>query len=149
MDTKWTVLLQSNYFREAKELYLKFSSIRAFDKDKCKVVLNLNNLSVVKCNAPRLKIISIEEKNGVYEIKYSIKLDPQRDLNRTYDVIYSEFTDESGKIYNISSSNISDNSDGKNQGTIVLPKENYNGNVIFTITDYPERIYKVVSIRVK
>lgn len=148
-DDERTIFLQSNYFANPKELYLKFSSIRALDKDMCKITVDLDKGRVLSELPKGLRIIEINSLSDGYELKYELKNDKVKDEGRGYNVFYSEFIDESGKKYNINHSNSQSSYNGISSGAIYIPKNEYKGNIILTVEDFPLRLDKEVIIRVK
>jgi hypothetical protein len=148
-DDEKTIYLQSNYFTKPKELYLKFSSIRALDKDKCKVMVDLEKGGVLSELPQGLRITDINSLSDGYELKYELENDNMKDEKRAYNVFYSEFIDASGKKYSFNHSSMQSSFTGKGAGAIYIPKYEYKGNIILTIEDFSQRIENETVIRVK
>ncbi|MDQ0273008.1 DUF4179 domain-containing protein [Cytobacillus purgationiresistens] len=61
-DNEWVVYLQSNYFKEPKELYLTFSKLQALDKDELQVIVDTDKEEIVK--QPKGSILSFAQLEG-------------------------------------------------------------------------------------
>lgn len=148
--------LQSNYFTNPKELYLEFSSIRALDKDRLEVVVDLDNKELIKRPNDQLELIGISD-GAIFsdeesrELKFHLKRNNKFDENNYYSIFDHRFIDKSGKMFElndgIGTSEISDSFDSEIY--IPIDKIDYHSPITFKILDYPTRITKDVRIQVK
>ncbi|WP_423407311.1 DUF4179 domain-containing protein [Heyndrickxia sp. MSNUG] len=137
---KQEVYLQSNFFKNPKELYLKFSSIRALDKDELTVVVDPDQLKIIE--RPRDGRLLRVEREG-------------EDLKFTYlgdrGAPFQHAIDSEGK--QIGSGRLSVlTSEGVREQQILIPYFGENpapGLITLQITDYATKVKGDANIKVK
>ncbi|MFZ5353596.1 MAG: DUF4179 domain-containing protein [Bacillota bacterium] len=157
-DNRKILYLESNYFKNPDKLYLKGSSIRALDKDKLEVVLDLVNKKLLKAPHNLLKLNGYTYGNSHNAGEETINLEfllrkPERDESFLYSIFSSEFTDGAGNKYydcGTSSRSTEGEKDYNSSIQILIPKnKEYVNPLTFTISDYPTRIQGEFIIEVK
>ena len=145
---------QSNYFTEPKNLYIKASSIRALDKDKLSVVVDLENNKLLKIPNEKLTLKQIERTEEEISIMFALEKDKALDDKISYFIFSGAFKDSNGNTYNqkrcetweeglIAEArtpiiNFIINNDPKIKGPIYLD-----------IFNYPERIKGDIKVNIK
>ncbi|AET69090.1 hypothetical protein Desor_3610 [Desulfosporosinus orientis DSM 765] len=149
-----TLFFQSNYFTQPQKLYLRGKSIRALDKDKTKLVFDLDQKKIIE-SPPGLKFYQVTDNllENVAYMDFLLKLNPDLDKLRGYSVLSFEFTDKAGNSFSTKGQGFSTCSDapGYDQTiTISLPlDQDYQSPLTFQIQDYPIRITGKFDIRIK
>ncbi len=152
-DNHVTLYFQSNYFTEPKELTLRGQSIRALDKNRTKVVLDLEQGKILE-SPPYLALDQVfKTPEGQYELLFLLKTHPEYDKNRGYSIFSSQFTDASGKAFDSGGQGTATHfgNDEQDQAlTIALPgKVMYLSPITFQLYDYPSRIFGKINLKIK
>jgi len=148
-DNNIILYFQSNFFKKPKNLYIVFSKIKAIDKNKEYVLIDLKNNTILNKPDEKLNLNNIVNNNNYIELTFTIeKID---NLNNYYSPFYSEFEDSSMKKYNFLSLSIHAVENEKIEKVIIkIPNESYNNPVKFKIVDYPLLVGdKEIKIKVK
>lgn len=144
-----TLYFQSNYFSSPKELYICGTSIRALDKDKCLVEVDLNNSKLLKAPNERLNLSRIETSSSSTKLEFTLKTDDPLDKLYHYSIFNHSIKDASGAMYQSSTSTSSDRS-GMQSIVITLNKSLQGiARLYLPLEDYPERIKGNFKVRVK
>lgn len=142
-EDEFIIHLQSNYFSNPKKLHLRFSSMRALNKDELWLELDPANKKILK--APRDgKFKDVE----IWKDEVRIKLETKTDSNVEF--VFAHAIDQEGNII------------GRKEGVglthekdyilymIPYPAENAPpGPIKLKLLDYPATIHKEVSIKIK
>ncbi len=143
-----TIFLQSNYFNKPKDLFLKFTSVKALEKDKLEIIVDLKEKKLLKSPDDRVSLTDIRQENGETKLIFSVQMDPILDKMHSYSIFSGDIIDNNGKKYysgNAEFSNIGDNQ----QITFILPNNELEGPIILKIGRYPTRIKGEFKIQVK
>ncbi|TCQ03102.1 DUF4179 domain-containing protein [Serpentinicella alkaliphila] len=149
--------LQSNFFKHPKELYLEGSTLRALDKSKNKVVIDLEDQIIIEQPDGRFELSNLVENiidNTIgIEVKYEYEV-PVDQMNRFIGVELSHtFTDERGVEYTPRNSGSSATStEGKHIYTIYNRFDRVEGlgrKITFKLTNYPKTIKAPFRIKIK
>jgi hypothetical protein len=145
------LFLQSNYFSKPKEIYIEFSSIRAHDKDKLEVVVDLKQKKLLKSPNKQVELLEVTESGKKLNLKFLIKRYNKFDENTFYDIFGYNYHDQDGKEYGIRDGvgTSSYNNTIHSEIYFLIDKIDYQGPITFEISDYPTRISKDVRIKVK
>lgn len=146
-----TVYFQSNYFTDPKELYIAGASIRAVDKDKCTVEIDMDNNRILKAPDERLSLISIDRySSDTTTLSFRLKGEDPTDKNRQYFLFNNSFKDSTGNIFESNRSNSSSNTNGMQDLSIIIntPKS-IKGSLYMTLQDYPIRIKGDFKVKIK
>lgn len=149
-DYNEILYFQSNYFANPKELHIKGSSMKALDKDKLEVVVNMEKKELLKSPDNRLKLKSIINNREETILEFSLITDEVLDEKRAYGVFSHEFKDGNGTSH-ISGSN-STHTNGSNEQDILyhISKDvKYKSPIYLKIYEYPTRIKGEFDIKVK
>ena len=148
-ETKKRLFFQSNYFTMPKKLSIKGSGIRALDKDKSEVVIDLDNKKIIK--APDEKTQLKELKLGKTSLSMVIQLEKApNDSNMTY-----EFLSWAGKDSN--DQELRREIDGRRTGEDssyveydyeITFDHPIKSPVQFKISDYPNKIEKDFEVNI-
>lgn len=152
-DNSETLFFQSNYFKKPNNINIELSSIRALDKDKLEVIVDLENNKILKAPDNRLRYTGIG--NDTYDGKYisfELTKDPQ-DENRTYSIFSHEVYDNNGdKVeYKVEGNSSLPLEEGYKQLSYLFLENisEINGPITLKIHDYPNRIKGYYKIKVK
>ncbi|ACS99050.1 DUF4179 domain-containing protein [Paenibacillus sp. JDR-2] len=149
-ENSQVLYLESNYFRKPKHLYLRASSIRALDKDKREVEVDLSHKKLLASPDDRLtlKDIGTSAEDGQSILIFEMKNEDTLDQNRMYSLFESTYKDASGKSFESHMTGSSGNgSDAEYE--YYIPKENYQSPLTLFIQDYPTRIHGDIDIKIK
>jgi len=135
---------QSNYFTEPRELYLRASSLRALDKGKLEVRIDLENERLLTKPDDRLRLEGIAAEGSDIVLDFRLANDDSRDANRSYGIFASRFVDSSGAEFYSAMS-------GSSEGEIQyhLPAAAYRSPLTLTIDNYPTRIEADLLLRIQ
>ncbi|GAA0720990.1 hypothetical protein GCM10008905_10850 [Clostridium malenominatum] len=149
-DYNETLYFQSNYFANPKELHIKGSSIRAVDKDKLEVIVDMDKNELIKAPDHRLTLKSISKGNEEITLEFSLITDKIMDEKHAYNVFSHEFKDGSGKVYNNKSSG-THAGESNEQGILyhISSEIKYKNPIYLKVYNYPERIKGEFDIKVK
>ncbi|WP_256761636.1 DUF4179 domain-containing protein [Cohnella sp. WQ 127256] len=145
-ENRLVLYFQSNYFRKPDRLYLRANSIRALDKNKLEVQLDLNRKELLSRPDERLTLddIGISAENGQSILVFHLKNDDPLDKDRQYSLFDSKYKDASGQSFE---SNMTGSTFDSFQ--YYIKKTNYQSPLTLTISDYPSRIYGDINLRIK
>ncbi|MBO9599387.1 MAG: hypothetical protein J7559_16390, partial [Cohnella sp.] len=145
-DDRIVLYFQSNYFRKPDRLYLRASSIRALDKDKLEVKVDLENHALLSRPDDKITLDRIETglADGNDILEFSLLNDDPLDKDRAFSLFASKYKDASGRSFdsNRSGSSI-------DRYLYYFESENYLTPLTLTIADYPTRIRGDIDVRVK
>lgn len=149
-DDHQTLFFQSNYFTNPKELYIRGSSIKALDKDKLKVIVDVDKKVLLKSPDDKLTLKSVVTAvgNGT-SLEFGLLRDKLMYKNRGYSV-FGDFEDSNGNIF--SPKTISARtSDDPNQSIIfnISTESKFKNPISLTIFDYPARIKGDFKVQIK
>lgn len=149
LDDEYTFYLDSSYFTNPEELRLEFDGIRAIDKDKLTLEVDMKNEKIINNSYDNLELIDI--KNLSDSININFKVIRNSDDETFYSIFAHKFKDSEGNDYNaISSGNSSSDDDNYYFGTLEIENNvNYKGNLFLTITGFPYVYKKDVCIVIK
>lgn len=149
-DNNEIIYFQSNYFADPKELYIKGSSIRAIDRGKSTVEIDIENNKLLKAPDNNFILNSVTKKDKELVLKYKIIKDNIKDKNRRYNIFYGEIKDGNGKTYQEYRNNSSFNSPTENNITSYITIDNEIKSPIYlNINNYPTRINGDFKVKVK
>lgn len=146
-----TLFFQSNYFTEPQRLYLRGKSIRALDKDKTRLVVDLDQKKILE-SPPGLKLDQVTDnpEEKTINIYFSLKIDPDLDKNHGYSLLSFEFTDKDGDSYGMERESCSVLPGYDQTSSVSLSSDqNYQSPLTFQIQDYPSRIKGEFDIPIK
>ncbi len=135
---------QSNYFMKPKELYLRASSMKALDKDKREVLIDLENEALLAKPDDRISLAGIEEEGDDFVLHFNLVNSDPRDALRSYGVFSSMFRDAAGIEYHSDRSGFS-----SSEIQYYIPKRDYESPIALKIDYYPSRIEGDILLRVK
>lgn len=143
-DHKQELYLQSNFFKKPEKLYLRFSSIRALDKDQLEVIVDPEKMEILQAPKDgRLQKVSREDDY----LKFTFQKDPTIQNISAFD----RAVDQNGKeIGDGSVASLWNDSEGISE--IMIPyfgKGAAPGPITLKIRDYPARIKGEANIRLK
>ncbi|WP_027624068.1 DUF4179 domain-containing protein [Clostridium lundense] len=132
---------QSNYFTNPKELYIKGTSIRALDKDKLEVIVDMNKKELLKSPDNKLMIKSITNDNNQTTLEFFLIADKRLDKKCAYSIFDGDFKDGSGVTFK---SKGRGTRIGKSSEQSILYNVSddikYKSPIYLKIYDYPSRI---------
>lgn len=141
-DHEQILYLQSNYFREAKELYLAFSKIQAVDKDEAYVLVDTNKQQILK--QPKGNILSLsDEKMEHNDLVFALNV--KEDFHYH---IFNSIRDVNGKDIFVGTSYSSYTEDHKQLMGVTLP-DHYTNPLRLEMSFYPTWIEGDVKIRIQ
>src|SRR5699024_4792760 len=91
-----TFYFESNFFDQTEILDVKFSSLRALDKDQLEVVLDLEQQQFIKKPDERLQFEAIHINDHAIDVRFKLQMDPKWDMNKLYTPLALDFTDMEG-----------------------------------------------------
>ncbi|WEK54459.1 MAG: DUF4179 domain-containing protein [Candidatus Cohnella colombiensis] len=143
IDENRTILyFQSNYFLKPKELYLRARSIRALDKSKLEVRVDLDEMKLLSRPDSLLSLESTSKRELWNERGLIFNL--RNDEMRSYNLFKNSYTDATGQTFE---SNRSESSNEYYQ--YFIEKVEQQSPITLTIEDYPARIYGDVNIQIR
>jgi len=134
------IYLQSNFFKNPKELYLRFSSIRALDKDQLTVVVDPDQLKIIERPSDG-RLLRVEREGEDLKFTY---------LGERGVTPFQNAIDSEGK--QIGSGQSMWTTDGVAEQQILLPyfgEDAAPGLITLQITDYPTKVKGDANIKVK
>lgn len=140
-DKDNTYFLQSNYFKEPKELYLKFDKVQALPKEESYLLVDFSKKEILEQPSDR-KIEVLNVGNNTIELKYS----PIRE-NHMYS-LFSQGENAKGEIVDIPRQGNRGNDD-EQFSEITLDEKNIINPVKIDFIAYPNYLNGSVSIQIK
>ncbi|RSK27735.1 DUF4179 domain-containing protein [Bacillus sp. HMF5848] len=143
-ENEQILYFQSNYLKSPQELYLKFSKVRALDKDDLQVIVDLKNSKIL--DQPKANILTSVTTDGNH-VAFAGKVNSEKPISMSF---VDKVTDAEGKEVDIDSfTNSSVENEDWRPGVIIPNVWDLANPVTFHIYDYPMFIEKEISIRVK
>ncbi|MCG7345444.1 DUF4179 domain-containing protein [Sporosarcina sp. ACRSL] len=133
--------LQSNYFKESDELYLKFNKLMALDKEEATLVINTETEEIVE--QPKDQRFSDLKMRGLF---MDIKLKGEKDY---YHDPFSTFYDAEGKELQSKWGSFYQSDDEINNFGLELPNVEFTNPLHFPLHAYPSYIKGNVKIKIK
>ncbi|MFS1512844.1 DUF4179 domain-containing protein [Chengkuizengella sp. SCS-71B] len=149
-ETEAILFLESSYFEELEEMYITFSSIRAVDKDKLDLLVDLDEEIIMRAPDDKISLYKVNEvkfgpamdKLTTYtSLNFMMQDDYQRDILE----FAWEYTDMKQNFYLAASIGTM----GEKTKTVDIPQEEYNNPIKLRIVDYPSTIHKDVRLKIK
>ncbi len=135
---------QSNYFMKPKELYLRASSMKALDKNKLKMLVDLENEALLTQPDDRISLTGIGEEGDDLVLHFNLDNSDPRDALRSYGIFSSIFHDAAGFEHHSNRSGFS-----SSEIQYYIPKGSYEGPITLNIDYYPTRIEGDILLRLK
>lgn len=133
--------LQSNYFKETDELYLKFNKLMAMDKDEAFVIIDTEKKEIVhQPDGERFSNLNVHGRFIDIEM---------RGKKGYYHDPFSTFYDADGKALSMKSGSFATSGDEKIHVGVELPDEEYKNPLRFPLHAYPFYINGKVQIKIK
>lgn len=144
--------LESVYFVEPEQLYLKANGIRALEKDQLEVVIDAQKSSFIKVPNDRLQLTALRQVNDIVGMDFSLRVPPQ-DFH-AHISIGDGFTDNLGNQYEYvqSTSSTSSTDDSIQEYSLLYKRVTNKGmptQYRFTLSSYPERLTGTFSVQIK
>lgn len=143
---------ESNFFSNPQKLYIQGSSIRALDKDKLDIIIDIEKKQLIKAPDNNVKLQSITQTGEGTNLSLLLNTDEVLDYKYIYFVFAHKAVDANGTEYDINRSATSSSSDSVfNQEVMVtVPKKiEFKNPITFRIEDYPTRIKGDFLVRIK
>ncbi|MBC8060126.1 MAG: DUF4179 domain-containing protein [Clostridiaceae bacterium] len=145
-----TLFFQSNYFTNPKQLYIKGSSVKALDKDKLKVMVNVDKKVLLKAPDDKLNLKSVTNVEGKISLEFSLLTDELADKGYAYFVFQTPFEDNTGKILNYQTTMAARLEDNKHVIQYNITSDaKFTNPIYLTIQDYPSRIKGDFKVKIK
>lgn len=145
------LFLQSNFFEQPEDLYLQFSSIRALDKDKLDVIVDLEQEKLLKKPNDQLELMDISLAKKSAYVEFLIQRSNEFSTETFYQVFDHQYYDVDGNEYQ--TGNGFGFRMGKNDDEYVshfsVTKPKVDGPITLKIIDYPTRISEDIKINVQ
>ncbi|MCM0649332.1 DUF4179 domain-containing protein [Clostridium swellfunianum] len=149
-DSHETIYFQSNYFNSPKHLYIKASNVRAVDKDKANVVVDIESSKLLKAPDEKLKLMRVDKGETETRITFSLERDKLFDEKLGYFIFSGTFKDSNGKAYH--ENHCETYSESVNEQTINFIIDNNSdikGPIFLELYNYPQRIISDFEVRIK
>jgi hypothetical protein len=149
-DNHEILYFQSNYFNMPKKLYIRATNIRALDKDKLDVVVDLEGNKLLKAPDERLKLMQISKDEKETSIMFSLEKDKVFNEKIGYFIFRGDFKDSEGNIYNQNRCELRE--DGGNIQVInfvIDSNSKIKGPIFLGLYNYPERISGDINVKIK
>jgi len=145
-EDRLVLYFQSNYFRKPNQLYLRANTIRALDKSKLEVQIDLDSKELLSRPEERLTFVDAgtSQRDGQGVLVFRLNNDDPLDENRQFHLFDSRYKDASGQSFE---SNQTGSSGDEFQ--YYIKKADYKGPLTLTIVDYPSRIRGDINLRIK
>ncbi len=152
-DDHVVVYLESNYFAEPKKLFLKASGIRALEKTKLDVVVDLNRRSLIKSPSPRLQLKEVRTQGDAVGLDFELEKDVVLDNRKSYSYFHHEALDSAGNRYEFREGSSSVNASAvESIALTMVPTETKKGvadTLSLRISDYPTRLHGSIDLQIK
>ncbi|MFF2874985.1 DUF4179 domain-containing protein [Gottfriedia sp. NPDC057991] len=140
-DNERIVYLQSNYFKDPKELYLVINKLQAVDKDKDYILLDTEKQQILQ--QPNGNFLTDFKKEGSV-LKFT--LNTKKEFH--YSIVGSIY-DANGKEVQTSSESQEYYDGGRQEIGITISSKNYTNPLKLKLAFYPEYIQGDAKIRIK
>ncbi|WP_163102856.1 DUF4179 domain-containing protein [Peribacillus alkalitolerans] len=142
--------LQSNYFREPKELYVAFNKIQAVDKDEAYVLVDMEKQVIIKQpKGEKLSDFKVNNKEFTFILETTgYNTDNSNGFNY---FIFSDITDSTGKIMD-HNSYMTTTDEGKQQMGVTFGNDvlaTFKNPIRLELFFYPSWIEKEVKVKIK
>ena len=140
---------ESPYFAMPKKLYIEGRRLQALDKDQLEVELDLAARSLVRKPDDKLELEDIIEHDDAYELLFRVY--QSRDDHTLYQIFDSRFRDAGGKTYEQLLHSYASREASEPYASIhyMIPKLDYEGNLILPLIIYPNVIEAPFRIQIK
>lgn len=146
-DENRSLYFESPYFENNEKLYVKGTGIKAIEKDKLKVVVDIENNKLIKSSIPGLKLKQIRyEKDASFEEEKSYELIFECDKNISFGF---EFKDKDNISYHAYSVGRSQREEYTNTHISIPQNIKYKNPITLTIDNYNNLIKKPFKIEAK
>lgn len=145
-ENRLQLFFQSSYFRKPGRLYLRANSIRALDKNKLEVTVDLDGKKLLTRPDDRLSLLDVRTgtEDGQDILAFQLKNEDPLDKDRQYHLLDMKYKDASGRLFD---SNMTGSFGDEFQ--YYVKKTNYRSPLTLQIADYPSRIHGDINLRVK
>ncbi|MGF7049949.1 hypothetical protein J2T13_004472 [Paenibacillus sp. DS2015] len=146
-DNRQVLYFQSNYFRKPDQLYLRASSIRALDKSKLEVLVDLDRKVLLTRPDDKLTFdpAGVSREKGKKALVFHLKNEDPLDENRIFSLFDTRYKDATGQSFE--SNQTGETSTGEVH--YYIEKADYTSPLKLTISDYPSRIRGDINLRIK
>ena len=150
-DDHQTLFFQSNYFTNPKELYIKGSSIKSLDKDKLKVIVDVDKRVLLKAPDDKLTLKSVTAIKGKTSLEFELIKDKILDKDKGYFVFQYDFEDSDGNIIDNKASGGThlNGTDRQDIDYIITTDSKFKNPISLTVWDYPTRIKGNFKVKIK
>ena len=144
---------ESNYFRQPKELYVEGSWFRALDKSKMSIVVDTEKEQILKAPDDKLTLAAVNRTGSYTKLTFRLA-GYSNDDRMSYSLVNYQFTDASGKSYNIAelptgvSNTYADGEPGEQYSYFSVDNNSYKQPLTFHIFNYPNYIREPYRIRI-
>ncbi|MFZ3579108.1 DUF4179 domain-containing protein [Virgibacillus sp. DJP39] len=140
--------LESNFFSKPEEMYVTFSSIRALDKDRVSVVVDLKQNKLLKRPSQQL---TLSDKSTSTNLVFSLTRPSNLDDHTTYEIFDQMYYDHNGEKNEFKNGQLISHIGDDNTIEISLPIEagGLDGPITLKLTDYPQRISEDIKMPIK
>lgn len=143
-----TLFLESSYFSEAEELYITASRVRALPKEALQVTFDVNSQTLL--TAPRgLTLHEYSEDTSYHHFTFLIKMDEELDQSQSFQIFDRIILDEKKQQLDLINEWSSRTLEDSFEEFSFKVKKGNEQKLVFTIIDYPNRIYDEMKIRIK
>lgn len=145
-DNRQILYFQSNYFSKPNKLYIRASSIRALDKSKLEVQVDLENKQLLTRPDDRLTLerTGFSDEYGQEVLVFHLENDDPRDQTNLSHIFNDEYKDASGQLLNSNRTGFS-----INEFQFYMEKKKHISPITITLSNYPSRIYGDINLRIK
>ncbi|SHI94206.1 protein of unknown function [Clostridium amylolyticum] len=148
-DYNEIIYFQSNYFADPKELYIKGSSIRALDKDKCTVEIDIENNKLLKAPDDKFILNSVNKGDKELILDYKVISNDPKDKDNHYNSFHNGIKDSNGKIYQEHRGTSSSSSSVSSTTSYITIDSKIKSPIYLNISNYPAWIKGDFKIKVK
>lgn len=151
-DDHMILYFESDFFNNPESLYLHIGSIRALDKDKVGVLVDLDEKKLLKAPDERLTLKDITISPDETNISFLLKGDVFQENQTRFSVSSSGVYDKNGKklkVLSTSNSQRNNPEDPNQEILITLENGSYESPIKVMLNDYPSRIKGNLKIKLK
>ncbi|USK54438.1 DUF4179 domain-containing protein [Cytobacillus solani] len=140
-DNEHILYLQSNYFKEPKELYLVMNKLQAVDQEDAYVKVDIDNEKII--NQPKGNMLTnLKVENG----RISFILNTEKEFNHS---LFVSMREADGKEIDSSSFYWTGDNNGKREIGVEFPPGSYKNPLELKLSAFPAWIEGDVKIKVK
>ncbi|MFD0670056.1 DUF4179 domain-containing protein [Cohnella sp. GCM10027633] len=142
-DNRHILYFQSNYFSKPEQLYLRASTIRALDKSKLEVKIDLEREALLSSPDDRLTLKDAGTGSSRM-LAFGLNNDDPLDEHRQYGIFDNTYADATGRSF-------FSNRSGSTTDEIhyYLDQGEYQSPLTLYVNDYPTRIRGDINVRIK